>query len=315
MDRAASLAVMGMSSSDERHILLIGGRGMLGRAWRHLLERRGLPFDAPGRAELDLLVPESIDAAIGSRTKWVINCAGWTDVDGAEQDEEAATQLNGAAVGLVARRCQDVGATLVHYSTDYVFNGRAQTPYRVDAPRDPLNAYGRSKAVGEQLIEQVGGKHLIIRSSWLYGPWGKNFVRTMARLTREKAVLRVVNDQRGRPTSCEHLAAASLALLNQQAVGVYHVTDGGECTWHELTCHIARRLNAACDVQPCTSAEFARPARRPAYSVLDLAETEALLGPMPPWPDQVDDTLDRLEVDTPPSAPRRDATGSAADNR
>lgn len=276
-------------------IVLISANGMLGRAWRGLLEARELPHAALSRPAIDLREPATVEAAIPDTARLVVNCAAWTDVDGAEADEAGATRVNGGGVRLLAERCGAIGATLVHYSTDYVFNGRATTPYRADEPRDPLNAYGRSKAAGEAAIEQSGCDHLIVRTSWLYAPWGKNFVRTMAKLTAEKPELKVVNDQRGRPTSAEHLARTTLAMLEKGARGIHHVTDGGECTWYDFTAEINRQLGHACAVRPCTTAEFPRPAKRPAYSVLDLSRTEVLVGPMPDWKENLADVLKRLE--------------------
>jgi dTDP-4-dehydrorhamnose reductase len=163
-----------------------------------------------------------------------------------------------------------------------------------------VNAYGRSKAGGELAIHRSGARHLILRTSWLYAPWGNNFVRTMFRLTAEKDTLKVVDDQRGRPTSALHLAAASQRLIEADAEGTFHVTDGGQCTWCDFTREIARQAGHDCDVQPCTTADFPRPAQRPAYSVLDLASTEAILGPMPPWQDDLTTvmiTLRKLATD------------------
>ncbi len=266
---------------------------MLGRAWHELLERRGVPFRALGRPELDLAEPATVERLDGDYAA-IVNCAAWTDVDGAESREEAARRVNAVGVAALAQRARALGATLLHYSTDYVFNGRGETPYRVDHPRDPVNAYGRTKAEGEEAIERSGCRYLLIRTSWVYAPWGKNFVLTMHRLTAERDTLRVVDDQRGRPTSAEHLAAASLALLERGATGTYHVTDGGACTWCGFTREIARLAGHACDVQPCTTAEFPRPAPRPAYSVLDLSKTEAMIGPMPDWRDNLLKTMDRI---------------------
>lgn len=278
-------------------VLVIGGGGMLGRAVQAALRSRGVAFDAPGRDELDLLNPISIDASVPGHSV-VINCAAWTDVDGAEADEPAAARLNGGAVGDVAAACLRHGATLVHYSTDYVFDGRGTRPYPVDAPINPVNAYGRSKAIGEHLISEArrdGLSAMILRTSWLYAPWGKNFVRTIARAARERNTLRVVNDQRGRPTSSEHLAEATLAMLDAGARGVFHVTDGGEATWFDFAARIAATANPACRVEPCTTAEFPRPAARPAYSVLDLSRTEALIGARPQWRERLSGVLARLE--------------------
>jgi dTDP-4-dehydrorhamnose reductase len=186
-------------------------------------------------------------------------------------------------VGVLARRCAELRATLVHYSTDYVFDGRATQPYPIDHPRSPGNAYGRSKAIGEELLERAGCPYLLIRTSWLYAPWGKNFVLTIRELAAARPTLRVVSDQLGRPTSAEYLAERSLLLLRGGHRGVFHVTDGGQCSWFELARAIASLTGARCQVDPCTTEEFPRPARRPAYSVLDLSRVEALLGPSRPW--------------------------------
>ncbi|MEX0776685.1 MAG: dTDP-4-dehydrorhamnose reductase [Phycisphaeraceae bacterium] len=276
-------------------VFLIGVGGMLARAWEELLARQDLEYVAPSLTQFDLTSTQSIHDGIDGRFKLVINCAAWTNVDGAEKEEAVATAVNGTGVGDLARRCKEVGATLVHYSTDYVFAGQATRPYQPYDPRQPLNAYGRSKAVGEELIEQSGCRHLLIRTSWLYAPWGNNFVRTITRLAKERPTLKVVADQRGRPTSAEHLAGTSLRLIEAGAGGIYHVTDGGECTWHEFATAIAAHANPACQVTPCTSAQYPTPAKRPAYSVLDLSSTEALLGPMPHWRENLADVLNRLE--------------------
>lgn len=279
------------------HLLLIGSKGMLGRAWVRLLTERQFAFRTIDRDELDLTEQRSIERNVRPGPEHVINCAAWTDVDGAETHEPAAAAVNGVGVGLLAERCRAINATLVHYSTDYVFDGQGRSPYPTDGPISPINAYGRTKADGERRIRESGTDHLIVRTSWLYAPWANNFVRTMARLGRSKPRLRVVHDQRGRPTSCEHLASASWRLLNDGVRGTYHVCDGGECTWYEFARAIVAEVNPDCMVEPCTTAEFPRPAPRPAYSTLDLTGTETHLGPMPPWQDHLKAVMQRLEPD------------------
>jgi dTDP-4-dehydrorhamnose reductase len=269
---------------------------MLHRAWDDLLDHWRLDHRNLRRADLDLTNPDSIESAIPPDCRLVINCAAFTDVDGAEKNEPVATAVNGTGVGALAAACARRGALLVHYSTDYVFDGQGTHPYPTDAPRNPIGAYGRSKAVGEELIERSTCPHLIIRTSWLYAPWGKNFVRTIASFAQQNKPLKIVNDQRGRPTSSEHLAAATLALLELNAHGTYHVTDGGDpCTWFDFAVEIARLVNPDCSVKPIATAELGRPAKRPAYSVLDLSKTESLLGPMPPWQQNLADVISRLE--------------------
>ncbi len=276
-------------------ILIVGDRGMLGRAFRELLTRLGRPYHGVDLPDVDAAEPGQVADLFTKPWSAVINCAAFTNVDAAEANEAVALRGNATAPGLLAEACARGNLPLLHFSTDYVFSGQASAPYPVDAPMQPLGAYGRSKAAGEDAVRAAGGRHLIARTSWLYAPWANNFVRTMAKLTRDKPSLKVVSDQRGRPTSAEHLAKTALALLDRGASGTFHVTDGGECTWYDFTVAIAEKLGRTCEIKPCTTAEFPRPAPRPAYSVLDLAKTEALLGPMPDWRDNLASVLARLE--------------------
>ncbi|MEO1237870.1 MAG: dTDP-4-dehydrorhamnose reductase, partial [Planctomycetota bacterium] len=252
--------------------VIVGAAGMLGRAWRKLLDARGESCVGLDRPEIDITDAASVAAAIPPGTRVVVNCAAYTDVDACETHEADAHRVNADGPARLAERCAAVDAVLVHYSTDYVFAGDADTPYPVDAPIAPASAYGRTKAAGEAAIRDTGCRHLIVRTSWLYAPWGNNFVRTMLKLTAERNALNVVNDQRGRPTSAQHLAAVSKQLLDAEAEGTYHVTDGGECTWHGFTAEIARRAGPPhdrCDVRPSTTAAFPSPPPQPADS--DLA--------------------------------------------
>jgi dTDP-4-dehydrorhamnose reductase len=276
-------------------ILIVGDHGMLGRAFRELCDRANRTyqgFDLPG---FDAADPAQVAAIFEKPWSALINCAAFTNVDGAEANEAVAMRGNATAPRVLAEACKRANIPLVHFSTDYVFAGHAARPYLVDAPMQPLGAYGRTKAAGEEAIRASGAQHLIVRTSWLYAPWAGNFVRTMAKLTRDKPSLMVVDDQRGRPTSAEHLAKTALALLDRAATGTFHVTDGGECTWYEFTVAIAEMLGRTCTILPCTTAEFPRPAPRPAYSVLDLGKSEALLGPMPDWRENLASVLARLE--------------------
>ena len=241
--------------------------------------------------DFDITDPASIRKHVTPDIDIVINCCAYTDVDGAEEHEDEATAVNGTGVGDLAVACKDANALLVHYSTDYVFSGNATEPYAVDAPIQPINAYGRSKAIGEQGIRDSGCEHLILRTSWLYAPWGKNFVNTIANAAKKRDALKVVDDQRGRPTSCEHLASLSMKLIEAKARGTFHLTDGGECTWYDFAKRIAAHANPDCQVNPCTSDEYPTPAKRPGYSVLDLSKTEAITGPMPSWQDNLKQTL------------------------
>jgi len=279
---------------DTGETIILGARGMLGSAWAGALSD-AVAFD---RAELDLLDPAHL-SRLPASARVVVNCAAYTDVDGAETDEAAATELNGAAVARLAERCREIGALLVHYSTDYVFDGAASAPYPTAHERRPVGAYGRSKLAGELALESSGAPFLCIRTSWLHGASGHNFVRTIARLASERDELRVVADQRGRPTNAENLVDLSRTLIAAGARGFFHGCDAGECTWHEFAVAIAERVNPSCRVLPCTTAEFPRPARRPAYSVLNLSRTEAVAGPLPHWTLGLARTLDALHSDRP----------------
>lgn len=274
--------------------VIVGAHGMLGRAWRELLETQQLDYIAYDRQQLDITDADAVAAKVPDGVNFVINGAAYTNVDACEEHESQAMRINAEGVARLAERCAAIGATLVHFSTDYVFAGLADSPYPTDAPMDPVSAYGRTKAAAEIAILDSGCSHRTIRTSWLYAAWGNNFVRTMLRLTNEKHTLSVVDDQRGRPTSARHLAAVSLRLLRDARDGVYHVTDGGECTWHGFAVEIARQAGHVCDIQPCTTAQFPRPAKRPAYSVLDLSRTEAVVGPMPDWKRNLADVLAEL---------------------
>lgn len=274
--------------------VLVSPDGMLGRAFERALRERGEPFAARAFPAIDLTRPETIVLPPGTRR--VINCAAYTDVDGAEANEAAATAINGEGVAHLAAACRAVGALLVHFGTDYVFDGAASSPYPIEAPVAPATAYGRSKAQGERALKESGCEHLYLRTSWLYAPWGKNFVRTIAALGKTKPELRVVDDQRGRPTSAEGLVRTTFELLDRGARGFLHATDGGECTWFGFARAIVRGTGGTANVLPCTTAEHPRPAPRPAYSVLDVSRTEAILGrPMRPWPEALADVLGRLE--------------------
>lgn len=267
---------------------------MLGTAWRKLLQSRGIPYATAALPEFDITDPSAIAKFVTPEIGVVINCCAYTNVDGAEESEAVATLVNGTGVGYLASACKQAEALLVHYSTDYVFNGNASEPYPVDGPIEPCNAYGRSKAEGETQIREHDCEHLIVRTSWLYAPWANNFALTIAKLAKEKESLKVVNDQRGRPTSSEHLAATSLKLIEEGARGTLHVTDGGECTWYDFAKVIAEHSNPACNIEPCGSEQYPRPAVRPSYSVLDIAPTEAIVGPLPSWETNLGLVLDRI---------------------
>jgi dTDP-4-dehydrorhamnose reductase len=262
---------------------VLGASGMLGRAICRELHRRGhevLPFT---RDICDLTSVTSIQKCLKPTMTGVINCAAYTNVDSAEDEEELAHKINGYAVELLAKICAELNIFLVHYSTDYVFPGNSETPYQSNDKACPINAYGRSKLSGEEALRQYADRYILLRTSWVYAPWGHNFVRTMQSLGASRDSIRVVNDQEGRPTSALHLAEATLDLLGAGASGTYHLCDGGRCTWFEFAQAIMEESKLKCDVHPCTSEQYPQKATRPTWGVLDLSKTEELIGPRQHW--------------------------------
>lgn len=269
-------------------VLVTGGKGMLGRTLRRWLVPQHEIFvaDLP---ETDILQPASLDAAFGAfHPDAVIHCAAMTKVDDCESNEELAFRLNGMGSANVARACRDHGARLIAISTDYVFDGRrAEGDYsETDFPR-PQTVYGKSKLAGERSALDILPDATILRIAWLYGAGGPSFVHTMAKLgAQEGAPLKVVDDQRGNPTSTDAVAGALSFLLDHPAItGVVHGTCEGVCTWYELTVELFRLLGLTRPVTPCTTAEFPRPAPRPANSALAKTVLAAHGYAMPRWQD------------------------------
>jgi dTDP-4-dehydrorhamnose reductase len=282
----------------EARWLIVGAGGMLGRDLAELLAAEDVPHVALTRAELDLTDPAAVKAAV-SGYDVVANGAAWTDVDGAETHEAEASAVNGAAVRNLAAACADSGARLLHPSTDYVFPGDAVEPIAEDAPTAPLNAYGRGKLLGEQAVrELLPESGYVVRTAWLYGKHGKNFVATILNAAAQREFLDVVDDQQGQPTSTPALARQLLALgraahADRAPAGVYHGTCSGRTTWFGLA-RAAFELSGLDPerVRPTTSDKFVRPAPRPAYSVLGHARWAAAgLAPMPDWHDALREYL------------------------
>ena len=253
-------------------ILLIGASGQLGTDLAIALS--GHQLVAPPRQSLDLLQSDRIRQVLQSeRPQVVINTAAFHRVDDCESQVSTAFEVNGEAVRNLALAARDIEAVLVHYSTDYVFDGAAGRPYREDDLARPLNVYGASKLAGEHLLESVWEKHILIRTCGLYGRAGSrgkggNFVETMIRKALAKESIRVVDDQRLTPTSTRELAHATVALIENSHYGLFHVTSKGNCTWYEFAGEIFRLLGVQPDLAPTTSDAFATAARRPSYSVL-----------------------------------------------
>jgi dTDP-4-dehydrorhamnose reductase len=233
-------------------------------------------------------------AVLAAQPDAVINCAAWTDVDGAETAEAQATAVNGDGAGHVAAAAAAAGALVVHVSSDYVFDGHAEEPYREDAPTAPAGAYGRSKLAGERAVAAAGGRSAIVRSAWVFGPHGRNFVDTMRRLGAERDEVAVVDDQIGCPTYTGHLAAALVAVAEQGLTGVLHVAGGGRCSWFDLAVATFEETGLACRVRRQSSAELGRPAPRPAFSVLASTRSDAPV--LPHWREGLRAHLTRVEV-------------------
>lgn len=266
-------------------VLVTGAGGMLGRDVVAAAGARGHEVVGLSRGELDVTDAAAVGTAFTvAAPDVVVNCAAWTDVDGAEADEAGAQAVNATAAGIVARAAAAVGARLVHVSTDYVFAGdrdRGAAPYVESDPTGPRTAYGRTKLAGERAVAEVGGSHAIARTSWLFGTAGRNFVATMLALGAERDELTVVDDQVGCPTATAHLAPALLALAEGDGEGVHHVAGGGWCSWRELAQETFRQAGVDCRVVPCTTAEMPRPAPRPAFSALVSERPETPV--LPPW--------------------------------
>lgn len=260
---------------------------MVGTDLRDELLARGEDVVALTRDDLDVTDSRSVDSVIAAHAPDVIvNCAAYTKVDQAEAEEHAANALNGSAVELLASAANATGALLVHLSSDFVFDGRKRAPYEVTDATSPLSAYGRSKLLGE-LAATHAEKHLIVRTSWLFGVHGPNFVEAIRNQIRKGTnPLRVVEDQRGRPTYTPHLARAIIRLATQAcqsdvARGIVHYADAGECSWYDFARAIAEECGAGTTVKPVSTDEFPRPAKRPAYSVLSTERYERLTGVTP----------------------------------
>lgn len=265
-------------------LVVTGAAGMLGRATVAAARRLGHEVTGLTRADLDITDAAAIEDALRRhRPTAIVNCAAWTDVDGAEEHGDLANLANGVAPGLLAVAATAADAHLVHVSTDYVFDGRKTEPWVESDPVGPLNAYGRTKLAGERAVLEAGdGQHTVVRTAWVYGDGGANFVDTMLRLGAERDEVSVVTDQIGRPTWTGHLAAALLELAERRVdTGLYHATGPDAVSWYEFAIEIFDRAGLDCRVVPTTSDAFPRPAERPAYSVLGTERDPGVH--LPPW--------------------------------
>ncbi|MFZ5595565.1 MAG: dTDP-4-dehydrorhamnose reductase [Bacillota bacterium] len=271
-------------------VLVTGAAGMLGRQVAEEYSRRNEEVFPLARKDLDITNYASVSKIFTEiKPQLVINCAAYTNVDGAETEKEAALTINGLGPRLLAAACRRHDSTLVHISTDYVFNGQSPTPYLIYDRTDPINAYGAGKLIGEQGIRESGCNYLIIRTSWLFGPGGKNFVDTILHLAGNRETLRVVDDQQGSPTYTPDLAKGIFDLASAGIYGTYHYTNSGITTWYGFAGKIIQTAGLKTKVEPCTTADFPRPARRPANSALDPFPAPQVLGyTSPSWEQAVE---------------------------
>jgi len=265
-------------------VMVTGAGGMLGRDVVLAAANAGHDVVGLGRFELDVTSPEALTAKFElERPDVAINCAAWTDVDGAEEAEEEAMAVNGQGAGNVAAAAAAVGASVVYVSSDYVFDGAKADPYvETDQPA-PLSAYGRTKLAGEEATAAANKRHFVVRSSWLFGTGGSNFVETMLRLASTQNEVLVVRDQVGSPTFTWHLAYGLVRLIEGVEFGIHHMAAGGTCSWYDFAREIFEQAKVECLVLSATTEMLGRPAPRPPYSALASQREHAI--ELPPWRD------------------------------
>lgn len=265
-------------------ILVTGAGGMLGRDVVLAAANAGHEVVGFGHAELDVADRASVTGKVGlERPDVVVNCAAWTDVDGAEEAEEAALLVNGAGAGHVAAAAAEVGASVVYVSSDYVFDGAKGAPYVETDQTAPLSAYGRTKLAGEEATAAANKRHFVIRSSWLFGVAGGNFVETMLRLAATQSEVLVVRDQIGSPTYTWHLAHGVVRLVEGLEFGIHHMAAGGACSWYDFAREIFDQAKVECRVLSATTDMLGRPAPRPPFSALESQREHAI--ELPDWHD------------------------------
>lgn len=281
-------------------LLVTGAGGMLASALVPVFEARGHSVTAFSREALDVTRCADVRRAVREATPdWVVHLAAFTDVDGCEKDPDRAFVVNGLGARNSAMAAFEVGAGVLALSSDYVFDGRTREPRREHDIVGPLSQYGRSKLAGERGAREVNPRHIIVRTSWLYGAGGRNFVDTILSRARSGQPLAVVDDQRGSPTWTADLSLGLADLIERGEYGTYHITNSGDCTWHEFAEAICREAGLTADIRRITSEELARPATRPAYSVLDPTWFEHVSGRrMPHWQDALGRYLRQTTTET-----------------
>ena len=264
------------------NILVTGANGQLGMEMRNVSAGSADRYIFTDVAELDITDADAVDRVIASeKVDVIVNCAAYTNVDKAEEDEQTADLINHRAVAILASAAAKYGATLIHISTDYVFDGLSCVPYKEDDATSPTGAYGRTKLAGEHAVIESGCRYLIFRTAWLYSPYGKNFVKTMMKLTAEEGSINVVFDQVGTPTCAADLAALIYKVITERMLdrqGVYHFSNEGVCSWYDFAVEIRDLCGNTCDIRPCHSDEFLSRVRRPSYSVLDKTQVKNIFG-------------------------------------
>lgn len=286
------------------NILVTGANGQLGCEMRRLGAVSPNNYIFTDVAELDITDSDAVMRVVKEcAVEAIVNCAAYTNVDKAESDEAMAELINAVAVGNLARAMKEVGGTLFHVSTDYVFGREGNTPRTEDMPLDPLGVYGRTKLHGEEAIAQSGCKALIFRTAWLYSEFGNNFLKTMMRLTAEREQINVVFDQVGTPTYAGDLALAIFSIIEAGVYegneGIYHFSDEGVCSWYDFAVEIAAAAgNTSCRINPCHSSEFPSPVTRPPYSVLDKTKIKNTFDiDIPHWRESMEYCIKRIKAD------------------
>lgn len=283
-----------------KKILITGANGQLGHEMRNILEGDSC-FECifTDVAELDICDADAVNRAVAeNRVDYIVNCAAYTQVDKAEDNVELCRKINAGAVENLARAAASCGARMIHVSTDYVFNGRGYRPYTEDMTPEPQSVYGSTKLEGEQALQSLCPQSVIIRTAWLYSPYGNNFVKTMMRLGTERDELSVVADQIGTPTCAADLARAILAVLTAETFvpGIYHFSDEGACSWYDFTVAIHRLARISCRVKPIRSDEYPSRAHRPFYSVLDKSKIKQTYGiTIPHWYESLSHCIEILQ--------------------
>lgn len=273
---------------EDPSILVIGHRGLLGRACLEVLAGR-FPVAGADIDTCDITRPDQIRAVLERlRPAWVVNAAALADVDGCQGDPDRAWEINAVGPGYLARACREGDIRLLQVSTDFVFDGKKTEPYREADPPRPLSVYGASKRGGEEAVMEAGGRFLVVRTSWLFGAGGRNFPETILQAAARSSRLEVVSDQRGSPTAARDLAFGIGELIENDASGIVHFTNRGDCTWYEYAVFILEAAGVPAEVIPVTSDQLDRPAPRPAYSVLALERYREITGRLPrPWSEAV----------------------------